>query len=216
MRRRRTGNFLETRALIGTNEKPHSATTARISAKSRGGDGGFSNAGPARVNCSFQCVAPMQFAFQIALCENEYPTTCGTGRRAPRTRAAHEDRRRIPFARSRMRNTTPLRRRPPPRRDLPRPLRASTSTRSRSAPASRTSRASPSTWAARRPTPRSAARAWASRPALISRVGDDALGRFLVETIAREGCDVSHVGIDPLAPDRRGRARHQRHGYVSR
>lgn len=32
---------------------------------------------------------------------------------------------------------------------------------------------------------------------LISRVGDDAMGRFLVETIAREGCDVSHVGIDP-------------------
>ena len=34
------------------------------------------------------------------------------------------------------------------------------------------------------------------RAALISRVGDDALGRFLVETIAREGCDVSHVGTD--------------------
>ncbi|MGH8715105.1 MAG: PfkB family carbohydrate kinase, partial [Casimicrobiaceae bacterium] len=33
--------------------------------------------------------------------------------------------------------------------------------------------------------------------ALISRVGDDGLGRFLVETIARGGCDVSHVGIDP-------------------
>jgi 5-dehydro-2-deoxygluconokinase len=32
---------------------------------------------------------------------------------------------------------------------------------------------------------------------LISRVGDDAMGRFLVETIAREGCDASHVGIDP-------------------
>jgi 5-dehydro-2-deoxygluconokinase len=35
------------------------------------------------------------------------------------------------------------------------------------------------------------------KAALISRVGDDGLGRFLVETIAREGCDVSHVGIDP-------------------
>ncbi|HEY3179172.1 MAG TPA: 5-dehydro-2-deoxygluconokinase [Casimicrobiaceae bacterium] len=33
---------------------------------------------------------------------------------------------------------------------------------------------------------------------LISRVGDDAMGRFLVETIAREGCDVSHVGVDPM------------------
>src|SRR6266851_1117882 len=32
---------------------------------------------------------------------------------------------------------------------------------------------------------------------LISRVGDDALGGFLLETIAREGCDVSHVGTDP-------------------
>jgi 5-dehydro-2-deoxygluconokinase len=35
------------------------------------------------------------------------------------------------------------------------------------------------------------------KAALISRVGDDGLGRFLVETIAREGCDVSRVGIDP-------------------
>jgi len=31
---------------------------------------------------------------------------------------------------------------------------------------------------------------------LISRIGDDGLGHFLVETIAKEGCDVSHVGID--------------------
>ena len=35
------------------------------------------------------------------------------------------------------------------------------------------------------------------RAALISRVGDDGNGRFLVETIAREGCDVSHVSTDP-------------------
>jgi len=35
------------------------------------------------------------------------------------------------------------------------------------------------------------------KAALISRVGDDANGRFLVETIAREGCDVSHVSVDP-------------------
>jgi len=35
------------------------------------------------------------------------------------------------------------------------------------------------------------------KAALISRVGDDGNGRFLVETIAREGCDVSHVSIDP-------------------
>ena len=35
------------------------------------------------------------------------------------------------------------------------------------------------------------------RAAMITRIGDDAMGRFLVETIAREGCDVSHVGVDP-------------------
>ena len=35
------------------------------------------------------------------------------------------------------------------------------------------------------------------KAALISRVGDDAMGRFLTETLAREGCDVSHVGTDP-------------------
>jgi len=35
------------------------------------------------------------------------------------------------------------------------------------------------------------------KAALISRTGDDGLGRFLVETIAREGCDVSHVSTDP-------------------
>src|SRR5215510_15447954 len=32
---------------------------------------------------------------------------------------------------------------------------------------------------------------------LISRIGDDGLGHFLVETISREGCDVSHVSVDP-------------------
>ena len=35
------------------------------------------------------------------------------------------------------------------------------------------------------------------KAALISRVGDDALGRFLTETMVKEGCDVSHVSIDP-------------------
>ena len=35
------------------------------------------------------------------------------------------------------------------------------------------------------------------RAGLISRVGNDANGRFLVETIAKEGCDVSHVSVDP-------------------
>jgi len=32
---------------------------------------------------------------------------------------------------------------------------------------------------------------------LVSRIGDDANGHFLVETIAREGCDTSHVSVDP-------------------
>lgn len=32
---------------------------------------------------------------------------------------------------------------------------------------------------------------------MISRTGDDAMGRFLTETLAREGCDVSHVSVDP-------------------
>lgn len=34
------------------------------------------------------------------------------------------------------------------------------------------------------------------RTAMLSRAGDDHMGRFLLETLAREGCDVSHVGID--------------------
>src|SRR5580698_2127335 len=32
--------------------------------------------------------------------------------------------------------------------------------------------------------------------AMLSRVGDDHMGRFLLETLAREGCDVGHVRID--------------------
>jgi 5-dehydro-2-deoxygluconokinase len=35
------------------------------------------------------------------------------------------------------------------------------------------------------------------RTAMLSRVGDDHMGRFLRETLAREGCDVGNVGIDP-------------------
>ena len=34
------------------------------------------------------------------------------------------------------------------------------------------------------------------RTAMASRVGDDHMGRFLTETLAAEGCDVSHVSID--------------------
>jgi 5-dehydro-2-deoxygluconokinase len=35
------------------------------------------------------------------------------------------------------------------------------------------------------------------KTAMASRIGDDAMGRFLVETLAKEGCDVSHVSVDP-------------------
>lgn len=35
------------------------------------------------------------------------------------------------------------------------------------------------------------------RAAMISRVGDEQMGRFLVNTLAREGCDVSQVQVDP-------------------
>jgi 5-dehydro-2-deoxygluconokinase len=35
------------------------------------------------------------------------------------------------------------------------------------------------------------------KAAMASRIGDDAMGEFLVETLAREGCDVSHVSRDP-------------------
>jgi len=34
------------------------------------------------------------------------------------------------------------------------------------------------------------------RSAMLSRVGDDHAGRFLTETLAAEGCDVSHVSVD--------------------
>ena len=34
------------------------------------------------------------------------------------------------------------------------------------------------------------------KSAMLSKVGDDHMGRFLTDTLAREGCDVSHVGID--------------------
>ena len=35
------------------------------------------------------------------------------------------------------------------------------------------------------------------KAAMAARVGDDAMGRFLTETLTREGCDVSHVSVDP-------------------
>jgi 5-dehydro-2-deoxygluconokinase len=35
------------------------------------------------------------------------------------------------------------------------------------------------------------------RAAMVSRVGDEQMGRFLVETLRREGCDTSNVQVDP-------------------
>src|SRR4051812_19597738 len=35
------------------------------------------------------------------------------------------------------------------------------------------------------------------RAAMISRVGDEQMGRFLTETLQREGCDTSQVQVDP-------------------
>src|SRR5690349_18962387 len=35
------------------------------------------------------------------------------------------------------------------------------------------------------------------RSAMLSRVGDDHMGRFLLEALAREGCDASQVRADP-------------------
>lgn len=35
------------------------------------------------------------------------------------------------------------------------------------------------------------------KSAMLSRVGDDHMGRFLLESLAREGCDVSAIKVDP-------------------
>ena len=53
------------------------------------------------------------------------------------------------------------------------------------------------------------------KAAMAARVGDDAMGRFLVETLAREGCDVSHVSVDPTRLTARRRARDQGPRHVS-
>jgi len=36
--------------------------------------------------------------------------------------------------------------------------------------------------------------------AWLSRVGDDSLGRFVLDTLRNEGLDCNHVAIDPLHP----------------
>ena len=35
------------------------------------------------------------------------------------------------------------------------------------------------------------------KTAMISRVGDEQMGRYLIETLQREGCDTSQVQLDP-------------------
>ena len=35
------------------------------------------------------------------------------------------------------------------------------------------------------------------KSSMLARVGNDHMGRFLTETLAREGCDISHVRVDP-------------------
>ncbi len=42
------------------------------------------------------------------------------------------------------------------------------------------------------------------KPAMLTRVGDEHNGRFVRETLAAEGVDVSHVATDPQAPHRAG------------
>jgi 5-dehydro-2-deoxygluconokinase len=44
------------------------------------------------------------------------------------------------------------------------------------------------------------------KSAMLTRVGNDHMGRFLVESLAREGCDVSGIKVDD---QRHGAARHQ-------
>ena len=46
--------------------------------------------------------------------------------------------------------------------------------------------------------------------AMLARVGNDHMGRFLTETLTKEGCDVSHVRVDQRPPDRAGAARPER------
>ncbi len=48
------------------------------------------------------------------------------------------------------------------------------------------------------------------RTALLTRVGDEHMGRFIREQLAAEGVDTSHVITDPEAPDRAGDPGHPR------
>ena len=79
----------------------------------------------------------------------------------------------------------------------PSAARRSTSTASRSAAGSRTWRASPSMSAAARPTSRSARPGSACARPSITRVGDEHMGRFIKEELAREGVDTRGVATDP-------------------
>ena len=107
----------------------------------------------------------------------------------------------------------------------------STSTASRSARGWRTSPPSPSRSAAARPTSPSARRGSACKSALITRVGDEQMGRFIREQLAREGVDDRRHRHRPGAADGAGAAvgrgrrrladdllphRLRRHGAVAR
>ena len=67
----------------------------------------------------------------------------------------------------------------------------------RSAAGSRTWRASPRRSAAARPTSRSARARLGLKSGLITRVGDEHMGRYIREQLAREGVDVAGVHTDP-------------------
>ena len=84
---------------------------------------------------------------------------------------------------------------------------------SRSVGGWRTWRASPSISAAARPTSRSGRRGSVCSSAMITRVGDEHMGRFIREQCAREGVDTERRRHRPAAADRPGDPGHpgQRH-----
>ena len=76
--------------------------------------------------------------------------------------------------------------------------------------------ASRSTSAARPPTSPAGTARLGLKSALITRVGDEHMGRFIREQLAREGVDVRGVEDRPRAADRAGAARHPRRARSSR
>ncbi len=92
---------------------------------------------------------------------------------------------------------------------------------SRSAAAWRMPRASPNPSAAARPISPSGRPGSACARRVITRVGDEAFGRFIREQLTREGVDVTGVATDPEAPhctrhSRRARSQHLPADLLSR